>query len=286
MVVLYTDTSANLPLSMIQQHHIRVLPFAYTVNGVEAENQAETEFDGKSFYDAMRNGADVKTSMVNMELFTEAFRAGLEAGNDVLYVGMSGGISGTANAAAIAAKTLQSAFPARKIYTIDTFAASLGEGLFVMQAAEMLESGVSIDAVAEYILDRRNRMCQYFTVDDLDYLKRGGRISGAAAFVGSILQIKPILTGNEIGQIVLHEKVRGKKQAIAALANKFGMLAADKSERIGIAHADNPEGAEMLLAALREKGFCGTCITVLYEPVTGSHVGPGTIALFYLGTHK
>ena len=210
----------------------------------------------------------------------------LAQGDDVLYVGMSGGISGTAHAAALAAEELREKYPHAKIMTIDTYAASLGEGLQVLEAAELLRAGRSFEEVGDRILARRPHMCQFFTVDDLNYLKRGGRISGAAALVGSVLGIKPILRGDETGHIVSCGKVRGNKKAYAELADYFDKRALDKTARIGIAHADNREGTDYLLGLLRERGFTGECLEVYYEPVTGAHVGPGTVALFFYGTEK
>ena len=271
MLQLFTDTSANLPVALTKKYHITVIPFSYTVDG------KETDYP---------EGAIVKTSTVSPALMEEYFERALSAGDDVLYVGMSGGISGTAQAAAIAAGELTERYPERRIVTIDTYAASLGEGLQVLEAAEMIEEGKSLEEIKEQLLVRRPHMCQFFTVDDLAYLKRGGRISGATALIGTVLSIKPILRGDETGHIVSCGKVRGLKRAYAELANYFDTRALDKSESIGIAHADNAEGAEALLALLRDKGFTGECLNVVYEPVTGAHVGPGTVALFFYGTEK
>ena len=286
MTKLYTDTSANLPLALLREYDIAVIPFSYTVNGVAEDYNEETDFDGKAFYDAMRRGAEVKTSMVNPATAAAFFERALAQGDDVLYVGMSGGISGTAHAAALAAEELREKYPRAKIMTIDTYAASLGEGLQVLEAAELLRAGRSFEEVGDRILARRPHMCQFFTVDDLNYLKRGGRISGAAALVGSVLGIKPILRGDETGHIVSCGKVRGNKKAYAELADYFDKHALDKTARIGIAHADNREGTDYLLGLLRERGFTGECLEVYYEPVTGAHVGPGTVALFFYGTEK
>ena len=286
MTKLYTDTSANLPLTLLREYDIAVIPFSYTVNGMAEDYNEETDFDGKAFYDAMRRGAEVKTSMVNPATAAAFFERALAQGDDVLYVGMSGGISGTAHAAALAAEELREKYPHAKIMTIDTYAASLGEGLQVLEAAELLRAGRSFEEVGDRILARRPHMCQFFTVDDLNYLKRGGRISGAAALVGSVLGIKPILRGDETGHIVSCGKVRGNKKAYAELADYFDKRALDKTERIGIAHADNREGTDYLLGLLRERGFTGECLEVYYEPVTGAHVGPGTVALFFYGTEK
>ena len=160
MTKLFTDTSANLPLRLLTAHHIEVLPFSYTVDGKPVPYSETTDFDGKAFYDAMRAGAVVKTSMINTETFREHFTRALEAGDDVLYVGMSGGISGTAGAAALTVRELKEAYPDRKIAAIDTFAASLGEGLQVLNAARMLEEGRTFEEVESYLLDSRHNMCQ------------------------------------------------------------------------------------------------------------------------------
>lgn len=284
MTQLFTDTSANLPVEIIDEYGIEVVPFSYTIDGVEYI--PEREFDGKAFYAAMRAGSKVKTSMVNAGTFIERFKTALDAGKDVLYIGMSGGISGTANAALMAKQELDEEYPDRKIVVIDTLAASLGEGLFVIKAAEQLKDGVALDAIEETIRAQVPSMCQSFTVDDLKYLKNTGRVSGAAAIIGNVLSIHPILIGDYEGKIVVKAKVRGMKRTLDALAERYAELALSKTETIGIAHADNEEGKAYLVQRLRDKGLTGKCLSVCYEPVTGSHVGPGTVALFFFGTDR
>lgn len=286
MIKLFTDTSANLPVSIIREYGIEVVPFSYTVNGKEVPYSAETDFNGKAFYEAMRAGAEVKTSMINVSDFMAAFEQWIAKGDAVIYVGMSGGISGTANSAKLAAEELLEKYPAAKIAAIDTYAASLGEGFLVIETAKMIERGDPFLKIVKKIELLRKNMCQFFTVDDLAYLRKGGRISGAAAVVGTILNIKPILRGDENGKIVLCGKIRGFNKSMEALANKYDELVFDKTADVGIAHADNPEGAQRLENILRTKGFSGELLKVVYEPVTGSHVGPGTIALFFMGEHK
>ena len=284
MTQLFTDTSANLPVEIIDEYGIEVVPFSYTIDGVEYI--PEREFDGKAFYAAMRAGSAVKTSMVNTGTFIERFKTALDAGKDVLYIGMSGGISGTANAALMAKQELDEEYPDRKIVVIDTLAASLGEGLFVIKAAEQLRDGAALDAIEEDIRAQVPHMCQSFTVDDLKYLKKTGRVSGAAAIIGNVLSIHPILIGDYEGKIVVKAKVRGMKRTLDALAERYAELALSKTETIGIAHADNEEGKAYLVQRLRDKGLTGKCLSVCYEPVTGSHVGPGTVALFFFGTDR
>ena len=284
MTQLFTDTSANLPVEIIDEYGIEVVPFSYTIDGVEYI--PEREFDGKAFYAAMRTGSEVKTSMVNAGTFIERFKTALDAGKDVLYIGMSGGISGTANAALMAKQELDEEYPDREIVVIDTLAASLGEGLFVIKAAEQLRDGVALDAIEEDIRVQVPHMCQSFTVDDLKYLKKTGRVSGAAAIIGNVLSIHPILIGDYEGKIVVKSKVRGMKRTLDALAERYAELVLNKAETIGIAHADNEEGKAYLVQRLRDKGLTGKCLSVCYEPVTGSHVGPGTVALFFFGTDR
>ena len=286
MIKLFTDTSANLPVSIIREYGIGVVPFSYTVNGKEVPYSAETDFNGKAFYEAMRAGAEVKTSMINVSDFIAAFEPWIAKGDAVIYVGMSGGISGTAHSAKLAAEELLEKYPAAKIAAIDTYAASLGEGFLVIETAKMIERGDPFLKIVKKIELLRKNMCQFFTVDDLAYLRKGGRISGAAAVVGTVLNIKPILRGDENGKIVLCGKIRGFNKSMEALANKYDELVFDKTADVGIAHADNPEGAQRLEDILRAKGFSGELLKVVYEPVTGSHVGPGTIALFFMGEHK
>ena len=286
MIKLFTDTSANLPVSITKEYDIEVVPFSYTVNGKEVPYSADTDFNGRAFYEAMRAGAEVKTSMINVSDFIAAFEQWIAKGDAVIYVGMSGGISGTANSAKLAAEELLEKYPAAKIAAIDTYAASLGEGFLVIETAKMIERGDPFLKIVKKIELLRKNMCQFFTVDDLAYLRKGGRISGAAAVVGTVLNIKPILRGDENGKIVLCGKIRGFNKSMEALANKYDELVFDKTADVGIAHADNPEGAQRLEDILRTKGFSGELLKVVYEPVTGSHVGPGTIALFFMGEHK
>ena len=286
MIKLFTDTSANLPVSITKEYDIEVVPFSYTVNGKEVPYSANTDFNGRAFYEAMRAGAEVKTSMINVSDFMAAFEQWIAKGDAVIYVGMSGGISGTANSAKLAAEELLEKYPAAKIAAIDTYAASLGEGFLVIETAKMIERGDPFLKIVKKIELLRKNMCQFFTVDDLAYLRKGGRISGAAAVVGTVLNIKPILRGDENGKIVLCGKIRGFNKSMEALANKYDELVFDKTADVGIAHADNPEGAQRLEDILRAKGFSGELLKVVYEPVTGSHVGPGTIALFFMGEHK
>lgn len=286
MIRLFTDTSANLSLELIEKNNLTVIPFSYTVNGEKADYSGMADFDSAGFYSAMRQGAQIKTSMINIVTFILPFEEALKAGDDVIYISLSGAVSGSANAADIAVKELAENYPDRKIVAIDSYGAGLGEGLLTLKAAEMIRKGMCFDDVVKGIYELRPHICQYFTVDDLKHLKRGGRLSNVETIVGIILNIKPILMGDQQGRIVVVGKARGRAQAIATLAEKYDKLAKDKSADVYINHADNEDGVQQLITELRKKGFRGNAVTVIYEPVCGTHVGPGALALFFEGTQK
>lgn len=280
MIRIFTDTAANLPKKLTKKHGIRVIPLHYYIDGKEYTEDTEQEFDGKSFYDAMRKNADITTSMTNVHDFCDAFAETLQAGEDIIYVGISSGISGTVNAAEQALELLRADYPGRKMAAIDTKGASLGEGLPVLYAAKFVEDGCSFEEVVAKTTENTEKMCQYFTVEDLKYLRKGGRISKMTAIVGNMLSIKPLLMGDN-GKIVLFDKIRGRKKALEALAAKYKELVGDFHFPVGIAHADSEEDAEKLTQMLKKIGFVGDLLSVCYEPVTGAHVGPGTMALFF-----
>ena len=219
---IMTDTSANLPEEFLLENKIKCIAYTFMIDGREPEN---FHFEGKAFYDDMRKGKIVTTSQIPPQRYSDFFREELEQGHDVLFISMSSGISGSFNSASIAAEDLREEFPDRKLRLVDALGASLGEGLLALWAVRYREFGLGVDAAAERLLDRRYGMCQVFTVDDLRYLKRGGRLSNLAAAVGTVLQIKPLLKGNNEGKIVCFEKVRGRKRAIEAMAEKFNEFA-------------------------------------------------------------
>ena len=287
MTKLYTDTSANLPLALLREYDIAVIPFSYTVNGVAEDYNEETDFDGKAFYDAMRRGAEVKTSMVNPATAAAFFERALAQGDDVLYVGMSGGISGTAHAAALAAEELREKYPHAKIMTIDTYAASLGEGLQVLEAAELLRAGRSFEEVGDRILARRPHMCQFFTVDDLNHLKRGGRINAATALFGTMLAIKPVMHVDDEGRLIPVSKARGRKASLTALVDRMAATAIDPAgQTVFISHGDCLEDAEFVASEVRRRLGVQTIHINYVGPVIGNHSGPGTMALFFLGNER
>ncbi len=282
--VITTDASSNLTGIFTNKYNIQVVPLTYIVNGVEQQcNDVTEHFDGADFYELIKH-AEVKTSTVNIGQYLDIWEPILESGQDILHLTISSGISGAYNAGRQAAAMLREDYPDRKIVVFDTLAASLGEGLQVLAAARMQEAGKSLMEVVDALVAKRDKTIQVFSVDDLNFLKKGGRISAAAAAIGSVLHIKPILKGNYMGQIVVSEKVRGRKIALEALANDFAEhFDKNSTDPIGIAHASCEEDANFLVSLLKKVAPAAEFITTMYEPVTGSHVGPGAIALFYTG---
>ena len=282
MFQVMTDTSANLPTDLLKEKDIAVIPFPYFVNGARHTCLDTEGFDGETFYGAMREGAEVTTSQINPQHYMEVMKPILQKGLDILFVGMSSGISGSFHCAELAAEELAEDFPERKIRLVDTLGASLGEGLLVLRAVKDKLLGVSLEESYQKLMSLRHRLCNIFTVDDLKYLRKGGRLSNLSFIVGTLLQIKPLLKGNEEGKIVAFAKLRGRKKALEELAKRYDEYVVNPEEQtIGIAHADCPEDAEKLAELLRRHKPPKEILTVGYEPVTGSHVGPGTLALFF-----
>ena len=277
-----TDTSGNLPSRLLRERNIAVIPFSYYIDGREYQQLDTEKFDAESFYSRIRSGLRVTTSQIIPQRYRDEFEPVLQKGKDVLFVSMSSGISGSCYSAQLAAEELKEEYPERRIEVIDTLGASLGEGLVALRAAVLRDRGETAPAAAEKLRALSNRMFNVFTVDDLMHLKRGGRLSNLSAAVGFVLNIKPILKGNENGNIVSFAKLRGRKHAIRALADWYDRLAVKPEEQIvGIAQAGCREDAAYLAELLRKNRPPKEILTVEYEPVTGSYVGPGALALFF-----
>ena len=279
MVRVMTDNAANLPQELRAQYGITELCLTYTIDGEPVDVTAP--FDGYAYYEAMRRGVEVKTSMITPLAAREAMEPVLAAGDDVLYAGLSGGVSGTCWGVSVVAQELQERFPDRDIRVLDTRGASLGEGLIVLEAAHMAQQGADMDAIAARVRELSGKMRQHFMVDDLKFLRKGGRLSGAAALAGTLLQIKPILQGDPEGKIVVLCKERGRKKAMDQLIRLYNDMVEDKSAPVGISHAAAPAEALHLTTALRASGCTGEILSVCHEPVTGAHVGPGMLALYF-----
>ena len=265
------------------------VPYAnmtFTFDGEDKE-YISTDISNKEFYDRMRSGAHARTAAINADAFIRAFTPILEEGKDILYVAFSSGLSTTVNNANMAAQELQETYPDRKIVIVDTLAASAGGGLMVYMALEKQKAGATLEENAAYLKELVPQHCIWFIVDDLEYLKRGGRVSPLVAFAGGLLGIKPVLQMDSEGHLVKVGTARGRKKAIEALAAKYAELSyEEKNTPIFISHADCREDAQQLVDILEQKH--GGKVTLLSQigPVIGSHAGPGTIALFFVGKHR
>ncbi len=284
MFQIFTDLGANIPQELVDRWGLGIIPIRCTVDGEVLD--VSKGFDGPAFYAAMRAGAKTSTSMPAPAVFLDAFRPVLERGEDVIYIGMSSGISGTVGLARTVAAELGEEFPDRKLAVIDTKGASLGEGMPVLFAAELREKGAGFDETVAGTQDKCDHMYQIFTVEDLDYLRRGGRLHSAVAVVGNMLNVKPVLFGDQDGHIVLRHMNVGRRRSLDTLAAKYKEFCADKSGPVGLAHCDSPKDTDLVVEKLRAAGCTGEITTVCYEPVTGSHVGPGTVALFFYGPRR
>ena len=284
MFEIITDTSCNLPTPMLKKMGIEVIPFTYIMDGKVLSCTDTETFDGKAFFDQIRAGKRVQTSQITPHQFRAHFEPVLASGKDLIFVSMSSGISASCSSAQKTQEELQEEYPERKIFVVDSVSASLAEGMVVLKAYECKKAGMSIEETKAVLEEYKMQVCQVFTVGNLNHLKRTGRLSAARAIVGTLLRICPVLIGDKEGKIVLAENVRGRKNAIKALADKFAKLVADKlSEPVCIAHADCREDADFLAECLKKIKAVRDVMIVMYEPVTGSHVGPGTLALFYEG---
>ena len=283
MFRIVTDTSSNLPTAYLQAENITVIPFTFHTESGEQSCMDTASFDAKAFYTAMRNGEKVTTSQIPPQRFVDNIRPMLENGEDVLFVSMSSGISGSYASSKIAANQLAGEFPERKILTVDTYSASLAEGIVVMRAVECRKEGLSIDETYQILRALRHRIAQIFTVGDLRYLKRTGRLSNLEAAVGTVLQIKPLLKGDPEGKIVCFAKVRGRQRAIEEMAKRYEeLVVSPETQTVCISHADCEADAQILASMLRRSKAPKDILIVDYEPVTGSHVGPGALALFFV----
>ncbi len=284
--VIYTDSGCDITPEQLADWGVKHCDLNFLFNG-EEKSYTNRDMNAQTFYQRMRDGDSAKTSAVNVEEFKDAFEKELQDGNDVLYIGFSSGLSTTYNSARVAAEELQEQYPERKIITIDSLAASAGHGLLVYLAVQEKAKGANIETVAAFAEEMKWKLCIWFTVDDLEYLKRGGRISPTVAFVGGLLGIKPVLFMDNEGHLISRSKVRGRKAAIQALADKYTELATDKANgTVFISHGDCEEEAKQLATLIQNKHGAKTEIITYVGPVIGSHSGPGTIALFFIGEER
>ncbi len=285
---IVTDSAANLTNEVIDRYDLQILSLLFRVGNKEFYSYIKGEDnDIEKFYTMMRNKETITTSQVNREDAYQMFDKLLGEGKDVLYIGFSSGLSGSYQAGYLAMEDLRQKHPQRKFFAVDTLAASLGEGLLVTYAAELRAAGKSIEEVRQWLLDNRLHLCHWFTVDDLFYLKRGGRISAATAIVGSMLHIKPVMHVDNAGKLVPVTKVRGRKNALDALVAAMVASAINpKDQLVYISHGDCLADAQYVANQINQKMHPKDILIHYVDPVIGAHSGPGTVALFFLGKER
>lgn len=286
--VLITDSSADLSQEMVQELGVTVLPLSFTIQGKTYRNYPDNrEMDLPLFYDMLRAGELATTSAVNVAEYTQAVEPILQEGKDVLILAFSSGLSSTYQASVLAAGELREKYPDRKIYTVDTLCASLGQGLLVYLAAQEQRKGKSIEEVRDWAEETKLHLCHQFTVDDLHFLKRGGRISATTAVVGSMLQIKPVLHVDNEGHLINIGKARGRQASLKALVDKMEQTAIDPAaQTVFISHGDCLEDAQAVAQMVKDRMGVKEVYLNHIGPVIGAHAGPGTVALFYVGTER
>ena len=284
--VIYTDSACDLKPDVLKSLNVECIQLSFRFDN-EDKDYLNNEMDINTFYNRMKNGETAKTAAINPEGFTVAFEKSLSDGKDILYLGFSSGLSITYNSSCIAAEDLGKKYPDNKIICLDTLAASAGQGMLVYLAAKKRDSGADLETVAEYIEGIKLNLCHWFTVDDLVYLKRGGRVSPTVAFVGGMLGIKPILHVDNEGRLISVSKVRGRKASIMAIAEKYGEYALKNTDPlVFISHSACQDDAELLKKIISEKYGVNVEIITDVGTVIGAHSGPGTLALFFLGSER
>jgi len=285
---IVTDSSADLTDELIEEYGIHIVSLSFRVGGEEFPCYVQGQkTDYKQFYDRMRKGEMVDTSLIDMSTCRDIFEGILRRGNDVLYIGFSSALSGSYNAGAMVAESLRGAYPERRIATIDSLSASMGEGLLVYYAAEQRRDGKSMDEVSDWLIENRLHLCHWFTVDDLFHLKRGGRISAATALVGTMLGVKPVLHVDDEGKLVAVGKVRGRRKSLETLVDEMEKTCTNPTEQlVFISHGDCVEDAQHVERLVRERLKVKDVQINYVDPVIGAHSGPGTVALFFLGVQR
>lgn len=280
---IYTDSACDIKPALLAEWGVRYRELTFRFDDSEQE-YSNNEMDTPAFYQKMRDGGVAKTAAINTEGFVSAFEESLKAGVDVLYIGFSSGLSTTYNSGRLAALQLAEKYPDRKITVIDTLAASAGEGLLVYLAVEKQKEGASLEDNAAYIESIKLNLCHWFTVDDLVYLKRGGRVSPTAAFFGNMLGIKPVMHVDNEGHLIPVSKIRGRKMSLREMADHYTESAIDPTQGpVFISHGDCIKDAEELAAILKSRHNVDVELITDVGPVIGAHSGPGTLALFFLG---
>ena len=282
--VICTDSTCDLPYSFITENGVVIQPLEYT-NGQDTFKDGPTT-DLKQFYDNMRNGVTYKTNASNPTDIEETFRMILNEGKDILHIGFSSGLSSSFANTQLVANELSEEYPDRRIIALDSVAASMGQGLLVYYACKMKREGASMDEIADWLRENILHACHQFTVDDLKYLMRGGRVSNVSWLLGTLINIKPVLHVDDEGHLIPLAKVRGRKKSLISLVDNMEQTMGsykDKNEIVLISHADCIEDAEFVGNLVKERFGITNIVYNYINTVIGSHSGPGTVALFFLG---
>ena len=283
--VIITDSSCDLPASLADELGVKVLQLEVNIEG--ERTKFNNEIDIKDFYATLRTKKAVTTSAVNIDRFLGVFEKELADGNDILYIGFSSGLSSTYSAGKSAADELSEKYPDNKILTVDSLSASLGQGLLVTLAARKKSEGAAIEELCRYVEETKWHLCHWFTVDDLFFLKRGGRVSAATAVFGTMLSIKPVLHMDNEGHLINVENARGRQSSIKALLEHMKKLAIEpQKQTIYISHGDCYDEAKSLADMIKAEFGINDILISEVGPVIGAHSGPGTMALFFLGSER
>lgn len=284
---IVTDSCCNLPAEIIHQFDLKVISLVFHACGKEYKGYTESEsLDLKQFYEMMRRREPVTTSSTAPQECLDIFEAELRRGNDILYIGFSSGLSASYQTAASVLQLLAEKYSAQRVLSVDSLCAALGQGLLVTYASRLREDGKSIDEVYQWVMDNRLHLCHWFTVDDLFFLHRGGRVSKTAAIVGSMVGIKPVLHVDNEGHLIMKSKVRGRKASLDALMQKMVDFAVEETQTVYIVHGDCESDALYLHDEIQKRFGIQDILIHCLDPVIGSHSGPGTVALFFLGKER
>lgn len=282
---IITDSGCDLPENMYEELGLSMIPLTLNFHGQEHTDLSEGFI--KNLYQSMRDGETASTSAVNPDGWASIIEPILAAGEDALVLTFSSGLSTTYQSAVIAANELKEKYPDRKIFVVDSLCASLGQGLLVWHACKKRDAGLSVEELAAWCEENRLNLCHWFTVDDLVYLKRGGRVSAATALVGTMLQIKPVMHVDNEGHLIKVGTARGRKASINAIVKKMGETGLPGvNDTVFICHGDCMDDAQYLAQQVKEKYGVKDVLIYYTGAVIGSHSGPGTLALFYLGEHR
>ncbi|WP_313017476.1 DegV family protein [Acetoanaerobium noterae] len=286
--IIVTDATSDIPNEMANELNVKVVPMSFSLGEKNYNHYPDyRELDIKTFYDKQRAGQTSLTTQINVAVYLDFFEKIIKSDKDVLYISFSSALSSTYQSSVLAAKELNEKYPDFKIITIDSKAATLGETLLVKLAAQKKSDGMNIEDLSKWVADNHLKVCHYFTVDDLNHLKRGGRMTAMTAFIGTALDIKPILHVNDEGKLIPLDKVRGRKKALKVLFNYLAELSENLEEQtIFIGHGDCIEDARYLESLIKEAYKVKEVIIHPIGPIIGSHTGPGAITLFFLGKHR